>query len=66
MELKKNKFVEHSSKSYEFRNMNFLLSLFRFPFLRLPKITDNTSYDLNNISCGKCQSMLKIIAEKYD
>ncbi|CAF1083449.1 unnamed protein product [Rotaria sordida] len=36
---------------------------FKFPFLRLPVITDNKNYDLNNITCAKCQSPLKIIAE---
>ncbi|CAF0816146.1 unnamed protein product [Rotaria sp. Silwood1] len=36
---------------------------FKFPFLRLPIITDNKPYDLNNITCAKCQSPLKIIAE---
>ncbi|CAF2647726.1 unnamed protein product [Rotaria sp. Silwood2] len=36
---------------------------FKFPFLRLPTITDNKPYDLNNITCAKCQSPLKIIPE---
>ncbi|CAF1417819.1 unnamed protein product [Rotaria sp. Silwood1] len=36
---------------------------FKFPFLRLPIITDSKPYDLNNITCAKCQSPLKIIAE---
>jgi len=36
---------------------------FKFPFLRLPKITDNIQSDLNNITCARCQSTLKIIAE---
>ncbi|CAF3042955.1 unnamed protein product [Rotaria sp. Silwood2] len=36
---------------------------FKFPFLRLPTITDKKPYDLNNITCAKCQSPLKIIPE---
>ncbi|CAF1209243.1 unnamed protein product [Adineta steineri] len=36
---------------------------FKFPFLRLPKITDNVQHDFTNIKCAKCQSTLKLIPE---
>jgi hypothetical protein len=36
---------------------------FKFPFLRLPNITDHIQSNLNNVTCAKCQSTLKIIAE---
>ncbi|CAF1101640.1 unnamed protein product [Adineta ricciae] len=36
---------------------------FRFPFLRLPIVTDDVHYDLTKIQCAECHTPLKIIPD---
>lgn len=42
----------------------FIHFVFRFPFLRLPVVTNTKHNDLNHITCSNCRSPLKIINEK--